>query len=473
VKHMNYLQAIIIEDNASMGMLYQRLLEQFGYKTHWVENGAEGVEATASIAPDLILLDLELPDMHGFEVLEQLKQMDTDFEIVVITGNTSIDAAVRSIQKGASDFIQKPFGKERLKTTLDNLMQKRELSQELQVLRKEFKRDGYEGFIGSSLQMQVVYRIIDSAAMSKASVFITGESGTGKELCAQAIHNRSDRASGPFIAVNCGAIPKDLFESEIFGHVKGAFSGAVADRAGAVERADGGTLFLDEIGEMSLDQQVKLLRMIQSSEVQRVGGDKPKSIDVRFVCATNRNPLALVRNKTFREDLYYRLNVIPIELPALCSRGNDVIQIARHMLRQFCEVENKNFSGFSQEVEAQFLQFDWPGNVRQLCNIVHNIVLLHEGDVVQTSMLPNPFGNVGPLAEAEGDESISHIDSTASSETTTSALIPLWITEKNAIEKAITQCNGNVPVAAAHLGVSASTIYRKKKQWESEKGELN
>lgn len=466
---MEKLRAIVIEDTASIGTLYSGMLKQLDYEVAWYDTGHLGLSAAIENPPDVILLDLELPDLHGFEILERLNALDLDTEVVVITGHSSVDSALKSMRCGAADFLEKPFSQERLKATLENLMKSRRLSQELQALREKVQRDGYAGFVGSSLPMQVVYRIIDSAAASKATAFITGESGTGKELCAQAIHDKSDRAGGPFVAVNCGAIPRDLFESEIFGHVKGAFSGATSDREGAAERADGGTLFLDEIGEMDLDQQVKLLRFIQSGQIQRVGSNKTQNVDVRFVCATNRSPLKQVQEGTFREDLYYRLNVIPISMPSLRERGDDVLKIALSMLCHFADTEQKAFKGFAPDAERALLGYKWPGNVRQLSNVIHNIVLLNSGELVTQEMLPDPLGHP---STADDTHPTDHAGETNDSATELEhPLTALWKVEKKAIERAVEFCNGNIPVAAAHLGVSASTIYRKIKQWEEETNE--
>jgi two-component system repressor protein LuxO len=249
----------------------------------------------------------------------------------------------------------------------------------------------YQGFIGSSESMQKVYKTIDSAASSKASIFITGESGTGKEVCAEAIHSVSNRSSQPFIALNCAAIPKDLIESELFGHVKGAFTGALIERKGAAELASGGTLFLDELCEMELDLQTKLLRFIQTGTFQKVGSSKLSRVDVRFVCATNKDPWQEVLKGRFREDLFYRLYVIPLHLPPLRERGDDIIEIAYSLLSFISIEENKQFGKFSEEVLRHFVAYPWPGNVRQLQNVLRNIVVLNQGTEVLLSMLPTPL----------------------------------------------------------------------------------
>ena len=346
---------------------------------------------------------------------------------------------------------------------------------------------GFESFIGSSMAMQGVYRIIESAAPSTATVFITGESGTGKELCAEAVHQLSPRKEAPFIALNCAAIPKDLMESEIFGHVKGAFTGALSERQGASALADGGTLFLDELCEMDLDLQSKILRFIQSGTFQKVGSSKQEKVNVRFVCATNRDPLAEVREGRFREDLYYRLHVIPIALPPLRERGKDIVEIASQFLTVISKEETKNFKRFNKAAEQLMLSYSWPGNVRELENVVRNLVVLNSGEEVMPEMFPAPVNQVGAhltahLEAGKADDNQSFTESVApqsgqladvtQTETTQSSdnefnIIPLAQVERTAIEQAINLCDGNIPKAAALLDVSPSTIYRKKQAWES------
>jgi DNA-binding NtrC family response regulator len=313
------------------------------------------------------------------------------------------------------------------------------------------------------MPMQAVYRIIESAAPSKATVFITGESGTGKEVCAEAIHQCSPRSEQPFIALNCAAIPHDLMESEIFGHVKGSFTGAQGDRKGAASLADGGTLFLDEICEMDLDLQSKLLRFIQTGTLQRVGSGKLETVDVRFVCATNRDPLVEVKAGRFREDLYYRLHVIPLSLPPLRERGEDILLLARNLLQNYAREENKRFKDFDAEAVRVLLDYPWPGNVRELQNVVRNIVVLNDRELVSPDILPPPLSGrrgmtaaMAPVSSASG----------SAEPLLNTPIRPLWLVEKETIEQAIASCDGNIPKAAALLEISPSTIYRKKQSWE-------
>jgi len=466
----------VVEDSPTLGKLYVEYLRVAGHRVQLFETGEAVMEALASEMPQLMMLDLGLPGISGMDVLSRLRKQGARCGVVVATAQGSISAAVDAIRLGAIDFLEKPFNGERLRTTVDLALERCQLRRVASALEGHSKRTSLGGFIGSSLPMQIAYRIIESAAASKATVFITGESGTGKELCAQAVHDLSDRAKAPFVAINCAAIPKELFESEIFGHVKGAFSGAVADRQGAAERAAGGTLFLDEIGEMSLDLQVKLLRFIQTGTFQKVGSSRTQLSDIRFVCATNRDPLEEVAAGRFREDLYYRLNVVPVRLPPLRDRDDDVLTIAETFLRRFSGEESRSLRAFSPEVQSIFRGFDWPGNVRQLQNVVKNIAVLNDGEIVEPHMLPEPLRSIAlpnlneRQASAQAEPQPVATDpapnATVPEPPTAGVIEPLWLVEKRAIERAIERCRGNIPVAAAMLGVSASTIYRKKKAWD-------
>ncbi|TCP60261.1 regulatory Fis family protein [Rhodovulum bhavnagarense] len=315
--------------------------------------------------------------------------------------------------------------------------------------------------IGSSWQMQQVFDRITAAARSMATVFITGESGTGKEICAQAVHAASTRATGPFVPLNCAAIPHDLLESEVFGHLKGAFTGAVANKPGAATVANGGTLFLDEICEMDLDLQTKLLRFLQTSTIQPVGASQARKVDVRIVCATNRDPMEEVRRGRFREDLFYRLHVVPIHLPPLRERGEDVIEIARRALVRFSAEEGRSFAAFAPDVEAMFRALPWPGNVRQLLNVVRHAVVLNDGRVVTRDMLPlglhRDGDRVPPRHGTAEEASRLGIDDLVGKS--------LAEIEQMVIEETIAREGGSVPRAARVLDVSPSTLYRKREAW--------
>ncbi|OEE71565.1 quorum-sensing sigma-54 dependent transcriptional regulator LuxO [Vibrio genomosp. F6] len=447
---------LMVEDTASVAALYRSYLTPLGIDINIVGTGRDAINSLNHRTPDLILLDLRLPDMTGMDVLFAVKQSYPDVPVIFMTAHGSIDTAVEAMRHGSQDFLIKPCEADRLRVTVNNAIRK---ATKLKNESENPHNQNYQGFIGSSQTMQAVYRTIDSAASSKASIFITGESGTGKEVCAEAIHAASKRGDKPFIAINCAAIPKDLIESELFGHVKGAFTGAATDRQGAAELADGGTLFLDELCEMDLDLQTKLLRFIQTGTFQKVGSSKMKSVDVRFVCATNRDPWKEVQEGRFREDLYYRLYVIPLHLPPLRERGEDVIEIAYSLLGFMSFEEGKGFVRFAPEVLDRFNQYEWPGNVRQLQNVLRNVVVLNHGKEITLNMLPPPLNR--PI------ENQMSLEKKRREEISVQDIFPLWLTEKTAIEQAIKACDGNIPRAAGYLDVSPSTLYRKLQNWNN------
>lgn len=465
---------LLVEDDPPLARVYQEYLKSEPYDVVHAETGKEALKALGEGTFDALVLDVQLPDMSGLEILKKLSQENTRTAVVVITAHGSINMAVDAMREGAADFLMKPFNAERLIFTLRNALERQELKGIVQILKKDFTRDTYCGFIGKSLPMQAVYRIIDSAAPSKATVFITGESGTGKEVCAEALHSQSPRADKPFIALNCGAIPQELMESEIFGHVKGAFTGAHANRDGAATLANGGTLFLDEVCEMDLSLQVKLLRFIQTGGFQRVGNSNVEKVDVRFVCATNKDPWEQVEKGTFREDLYFRLHVIPIHLPPLRDRGEDILTIAGRFLTEFAAEEGKAFQAFDDEAAATLSRFSWTGNVRQLQNVIRNVVVLHDGDTVTVDMLPPPLGATPGQARAAGTvrpSSAPLMPSNARPADKGEApgkivIRPLWQVEQELINAAISQCDGNVSRAAALLELSPSTVYRRLREAE-------
>jgi len=467
---------LLIEDDKSIARVYSEYLSRGGYDVTHVDCGEKAFEELSSGEIDLAVIDLQLPDMDGLDILRNIASRQISVDTVVITGNGSMSNAIEAMRLGASDFLVKPFNKDRLLTTVENALKRQNLDRVVKTYRDEIDRHEYQGFVGSSLAMQGVYRVIDSAAQSKISAFITGESGTGKEVCAEAIHRASARAGKPFIAINCGAIPKDLIESEIFGHVKGAFTGAINDRKGAAQMADGGTLFLDEVCEMGISLQPKLLRFLQTGQVQSVGSSKIIDVDVRILCATNRDPLQEVAAGRFREDLYYRLHVLPVALPPLRERGEDVLEIARHFLSVYSAEEGKQFTSFTPEVENVFLAFPWPGNVRQLQNVIRNIVVLHDEKYIDGSMLPAPLdGDISTLVNVPVPFSLPQPVAPGSggggcainAAKDVSSIRSLAELEHEAITGALEICAGNVPQAAHYLGISAATIYRKKSAWKS------
>ncbi|KLV10751.1 sigma-54-dependent Fis family transcriptional regulator [Photobacterium ganghwense] len=469
-------QVLMVEDTASVATLYKSYLNPLGVAVTIVGTGSDALAFIKDTVPDLILLDLRLPDMTGLEVLEAVKNDYPNVPVVIMTAHGSIDVAVEAMRYGAQDFLIKPCEADRLRVTVNQALKEEQRKSEGQTTSKQTGAQ-YQGFIGNSLPMQAVYRVIESAASSKATVFITGESGTGKEVCAEAIHAASPRSDKPFVALNCAAIPKELIESELFGHVKGAFTGASTERQGAVEMANNGTLFLDELCEMDLDLQSKLLRFIQTGTYQKVGSSKTQSVDVRFVCATNRNPWLEVQEGRFREDLYYRLHVIPITLPPLRDRGEDVLEIAHALLALMSVEEGKNFSRFAPEVMELFRRYHWQGNVRELQNVIRNIVVLNSGEEVTLMMVPPPINNGGVNFASPRNTVVSTplegdpVPSVGTSQIVDKSQVePLWVVEKRAIQAAIDACDGNIPRAAGLLEVSPSTIYRKLQTWQEAQG---
>lgn len=465
---------LLVEDTQSLAVLYKQYLEKQNHRVHMVGNGQDALDYLENNLPEIILLDIQLPDINGLEILKIIKEKQLPSQVIIITAHGTVEIAVTAMQCGAFDFLTKPFDAARLNVTVKNALEHYKLAQIADTFHEEFARQNFHEFIGSSLAMQRVYRIIESAAPSKATVFVTGESGTGKELCASALHQQSSRKDKPFVAINCAAIPKDLIESEIFGHVKGAFSGAIKDRQGAASLADGGTLFLDEVCEMEQDLQTKLLRFIQTGTFQRVGSDKVLDVDIRFVCATNRDPLVEVKEGRFREDLYYRLHVIPIVLPPLRERDEDVLQIASAFLEQYSRDENKDFNCFDKPCQHRLLNYDWPGNIRQLQNIIRNVVVLNQGETVDVEMLPPPLDVAIPGMESNVQKTATNQDLDENEDSLVhenepgnigDKIVPLWMVEKETIDKAIALCDGNIPKAASMLEISASTIYRKKQSW--------
>ena len=458
---------LLIEDSETLSAVYMEYLANEDYLVQHFEAGKAALEAINTQPPNLVLLDLNLPDMDGMDILQHIRENELPTEVVIITAHGSVDIAVDAMRYGCFDFITKPFDAKRLLVTVRNALNHHELNRTVESYKEQYERDKYCGFIGASPAMQSVYRIIDSAAPSNATVFITGESGTGKEVCAEAIHKQSPRAKKPFVALNCAAIPKDLMESEIFGHTKGAFTGAASERKGAATQADGGTLFLDEVCEMDLDLQSKLLRFIQTGSFQKVGSSKVEKVDVRFICATNRDPVKEVEEGRFREDLYYRLHVIPITLPPLSARENDMILIANHFLSEYAAEEGKDFKRYSPEAENILMQYEWPGNIRQLQNVIRNLVVLNNSEEVLPDHFPPPLNSLsGQSVNQNNKASQPDVSAIIPPEGNSHGIIPLRKAEKDVIERAIEFCGGNIPRAAAMLEISPSTIYRKKQSWD-------
>lgn len=449
---------LLIEDTPSLQMIYTAALTRAGFTVETCGTAAEGMAAFRRLKSSVVLLDLMLPDRAGLDVMQDMLSLTPSTCVIVITANGSINKAVEMMRAGAHEFLVKPFDDQRLIAAIENA--RKSIRYRPANTEHEPETEVLKPFIGQSAPMLAVYDKIRSVARSMATVFVTGESGTGKELCAEAVHRASARASGPFIALNCGAIPMDLLESEVFGHLRGSFTGAISDKLGAAAAADGGTLFLDEICEMDLNLQTKLLRFLQTSTITPVGATKPRKVNVRIICATNRNPAEEVRLGRFREDLYYRLHVVPIHLPPLRDRGDDVNEIASHLVVDMAREEGHTFDGLSPAVRDLFRTLPWPGNVRQLINVLRNVVVLNEGPLITPDMLPPDLLADLPAAQRAGIEGQRQAPALAELAGQTLAQI-----ERIVIESALTRHGGSIPKAARELDVSASTIYRKLDAW--------
>jgi two-component system NtrC family response regulator len=440
---------LLIDDDDSLRRVMEFSLTEVGYKVQAAAGGEEGLRLFEKDTFDAVITDITMPGMSGMEVLARIHERDERFPVVVITAYGTIESAVEAMKKGAFDYITKPFNRDELRLTLDKSLKMRRLERENIELRAEVTdRYRFESIVGTSEKLRAVLDMAGRVAASDASVLITGESGTGKELLAKGIHYNSPRAEGPFVAVNCAAIPENLIESELFGHVKGAFTGAVKDREGKFELANGGTLFLDEIGDLRVDLQAKILRALQERQVDRVGGKRPVSVDVRIIAATNKDIEQAVKEGIFRKDLYYRLSVIMLHIPPLRERRDDIPLLANHFLRKF---NQGNDVRLAPEALASLTAYGWPGNVRELENVIQRASVLKRGDTIIPADLPDKIKkdkmSVDNIILNLPDEGISLED-----------------LEKNLIIKALEKHKGNQTRAAEYLGISRPTlIYRMEK----------
>ena len=371
-------QILVVDDEANFRDLLYNFLSKAGYEVNTFSNGEEAIEAAKRTDFDLVLLDLIMPGMDGIEVLRRIKELNNSILSIILTGHADVDSAVKAMKIGAFDYIGKPFNLEEILFVINKAMELKRLQNENVALKKELRSNfNFEKIIGASDEMIKIFHLMERVTDSDSTVLISGESGTGKDLIAQALHYNSSRKDKLFVPVNCGAIPEDLLESELFGHVKGAFTGAVNSRVGRFQLADGGTIFLDEIGEMSPKLQVKLLRVLQDKEIDPVGGVQRFKVDVRVLAATNCDLEKAVENKLFREDLFYRLNVIPIQVPSLRERKSDILLLVNHFLGYFNRIKKTNIEEIAPEVMKIFMEYPWPGNVRELENLMERLVILN------------------------------------------------------------------------------------------------
>ncbi|MBZ0258512.1 sigma-54 dependent transcriptional regulator, partial [bacterium] len=458
---------LIVDDDETTRLLLESHLSGSGYEVR-CEGNADGLR-TALTEDDFnaILLDVQLPDGDGIELLDEVKQLSQSTPIIMITAHRSVEKAVEAMRKGAYDYCPKPIDLNRLSVSVKNALDRYELIQKVNQFER-VKHNHFCDMIGGSAAMQVIYHIIENVAPTKANVLITGESGTGKELVARAIHTLSDRKTKEIIDVNCAAIPKDLLESELFGHEKSAFTGAAKRNTGRCEQAHQSTLFLDEITEMNMNLQPKLLRFLQDCSFYRVGGKDKIQVDVRVVAASNRDPLEAIEQSRLREDLYYRLNVVNVPIPALRDRKEDIPELAETFLFRYAKENQKSFEELSSNALEALCNFDWPGNVRQLQNCIQQCVVLNDNKILEADVLPELVRNTAPIHfYNKAPEAGISTDATSGSGLSLSSdpqkrgskIRPLIDMEKEAIDNALQITRGNVALAASALQISTATLY--------------
>src|SRR5919201_1593396 len=440
-------RVLVVEDEPATGAGLTELLSTWGFATESAADGQEALQRITTFRPSIVISDLVMPRMGGLELLRALKAECTALPIVILTAQGTVETAVEAIKDGAYDYLTKPVEPQRLKILLDKIVERQDTLREVKVLRKQLREHGTFGkMIGNSAQMRKVYQVIEQAAPTQADVLIWGESGTGKELVAQTIHQLSPRAQMPFVPINCAAIPETLLESEIFGHEKGAFTGATDRREGCFELADRGTLFLDEIAEMTPATQVKLLRVLQERKFRRIGGRNEATVDVRVIAATNVNPAEAVKSGKLREDLYYRLNVFAMELPPLRQRKDDLPLMIQAFLAEFNERNHKNVTAIDPAAMRIFEQYNWPGNVREVRNVIERAVILAQGEFVEAKHLPPLVTEspdvVKPTVELEPGTTVEEA-------------------ERRLILMTLEHTRDNKTRAAEILGISLKTLHNK------------
>jgi DNA-binding NtrC family response regulator len=465
---------LVVDDDPTQRRLMQAAAEKQGFRARLAENGEKALEeaSDAKNGVDVVLLDLVMPGLSGMETLERLMERRPDLPVIVLTATGGIDTVVSAMRAGAIDFFVKPASPERIAISIRNALKLSDLRGEVKRLTKKTDgKMGFEDMIAGAPSMRQVVRLGQRAAASSIPILILGESGVGKEVIARCIQGASERAGKPFISVNCGAIPENLVESILFGHEKGSFTGATDKKLGKFVEADGGTLFLDEVGELPLDMQVKLLRVLQEGEVDAVGSRRPTKVDVRIISATNRDLAQQVKDGRFREDLYYRLNVFPIEIPSLKERQEDLPALVDHFIARFNAEEGKAVPGLTPETLAMLTSYDWPGNVRQLENAVFRAIVLSDGGTLKPDDFPQISGLVPsmPVSTVAGvavkpandaaDQPVSITDPTGELRT-------LEAIERDLIQFAIDHYSGHMSEVARRLGIGRSTLYRKVREYD-------
>jgi len=447
---------LVADDDAAIRSLLRQVLQEDGYLVHEAATGLEVVEKVKAESPDLVIMDVRMPELDGIEALSRVKATHPRTAVLIMTAFGSSNAAIRAMELGAFDYVTKPFELDKIDHQVTKVFEYQELAAEVEVLRGEISSlVQTERIVGNSPAMQEVYKTVGKVAKSDATVLITGESGTGKELVAEALHYNSNRRAGPMVKVSCAALPETLLEAELFGHEKGSFTGAMTQRRGRFEMADKGTIFLDEIGEMSLQTQTKLLRVLQDRKIERLGSSLPIKVDLRIICATNKDLQKQVEQTKFRDDLFYRLNVIHIHMPPLRERKEDIPALVEHFLAKHRYSATAQPAAISEEALRRLMEYDWPGNVRELENVVERAVVLSRGQVITSRELP--FGD----HEADGEE--GHGDELPTERSFFKKSVAQF--EKDLIMKALRDAGGNRSKAAEMLGIYRRLLYAKIKEY--------
>ena len=450
---METYQILFVDDDQQILEIVSAYLSRFGYHVDTINNGTTALEKIQQKDYAVVFTDLIMPEISGLDLLKSIKRSNPSTEVVIVTGYGTIESAIEALKLGGYDYLQKPINFERLKILIERIIEKRKLLLEnIQIKQRLKDRFSFDQIVGKSPKMQQLYEVIDRISTSSPTVLIQGESGTGKELVANVIHQNSVRKDKPFIPVNCGAIAEGLLESELFGHVKGAFTGAIKDNIGLFKAADGGTLFLDEIAEVPPALQVKLLRALQERKIRPVGDTREYGVDVRVIAATNKVLEDAIEKKTFREDLYYRLNVISIHLPSLREIKEDIPYLVQHFMKKFSKETHREITRIAPQALDLLISYGWPGNVRQLENIIERAFALGEGDMICVKDLPSEIRDM--------DRQINISD----------ANLNLLENEKVLIRRALEQCNGNKAEAAQLLGINITTVYRKMEKYRISDG---